>query len=91
MSESETTEVNEPSLSHEFEKSILKAAPARLEGTWVRFDTRSGSVAGEIIEVYDSPDGTRRISIEKDSGVVKAIPLWFLDGVWEGFNTEKVD
>lgn len=72
-----------PDLAGDFEGDVLDSDPGRLEGTWVRFQSRNQVISGEVIEVYDDPQGVRRISIEKDSGVVRAIPLWFLDGIYE--------
>lgn len=80
----------EPSLAGDFEKRIVDCEPHVLEGVWAGFQSKNHAIAGEILEVYDDPQGIRHILIQLDGrgGVVKAIPLWFLDGIWEGFDAD---
>jgi hypothetical protein len=89
MSERPEPRPGKASLAGDFEQSVLECRPSELEGTWIKFQSKNNAVAGEIIECWDGPHGIRRITIERDgAGTVKAIPLWFLDGIWDGFKAE---
>lgn len=78
-------EVSRAGLTHDFEHDIIAAPAEELMGTWLRFMSRDRAIKGEVVEVYDDPSGTRRILLESESGVVKAIPLWNFDGAWKGW------
>lgn len=85
----EPEKIGPPGLAGEFEKQILESDASRLEGAWVSFESIDDKISGEVIEIYDGPRGIRHISIEQESGRVRAIPLWFLDGVFEGWDHER--
>lgn len=56
--------------------ALRTADEDELHGESISIQSTDTEVCGTIIEVHDDAQGIRHVLIEKETGVVKAIPIW---------------